>query len=192
MSKERPGSPRARLFVALDLPEAARADIVSWRERALAGRADLRPVAVEALHVTLVFLGYLPEKEIERTAAIAFEPLGGMAAPTLAVRELRAVPPRSPRLFALDLADDDGGARAVLAAAADALAGARLYKPEKRPFWPHITIARVKRGERRAAPLAGPQPPAHPFVAADVTLYRSHLSPRGASYEALGRLRLGG
>jgi 2'-5' RNA ligase len=165
---------------------------VSWRERALAGRADLRPVAVEALHVTLVFLGYLPEKEIERTAAIAFEPLAGMTAPSLAVRELRAVPPRSPRLFALDLTDDDGGARAVQAAAADALAAARLYKPEKRSFWPHITIARVKRGERRAAPLEGPQPPAQPFVAADVTLYRSHLSPRGARYEALGRLHLGG
>ena len=34
--------------------------------------------------------------------------------------------------------------------------------------------------------------PSAPFDAADVTLYRSHLSPRGARYEALERLRLDG
>jgi RNA 2',3'-cyclic 3'-phosphodiesterase len=164
---------------------------VAWREEALAGRTDVRPVAVEALHVTLVFLGYLPEKEIARVASTAFEPLDGLPAPSLSVRELRAVPPRAPRLFALDLADEGGRASGVQAAAADALAAARLYRPEKRPFWPHITFARVKRGERRPRPLDGPPPPPDPFEASEVTLYRSHLSPRGARYEALERLPLG-
>jgi RNA 2',3'-cyclic 3'-phosphodiesterase len=164
---------------------------VSWREEALAGRADVRLVSVEALHVTLVFLGYLPEKEIARIASTAFEPLEGLPAPRLSVRELRGVPPRAPRLFALDLADEEQRASAVQAAASDALAAARLYRPEKRPFWPHITFARVKRGERRPRPLGGPPPPAEPFEASVVTLYRSHLSPRGARYEALERLHLG-
>jgi 2'-5' RNA ligase len=145
---------------------------------------------VEALHVTLVFLGYLPEREIARVASTAFGPLEGLAAPRLAVREVRAVPPRSPRLFALDLDDEDGRTVALQGAASDALAAAKLYRPEKRPFWPHITVARVKRGERRPPPLDGPAPPSDPFEAAVVTLYRSHLSPRGASYEALERLRL--
>jgi 2'-5' RNA ligase len=163
---------------------------VAWREQALAGRSDLRPVSVEALHVTLVFLGYLPEKEIERVAATAFDPLDGLAAPRLTVCEVRGVPPRAPRLFALDLDDDGGRAGAVQAAASDALAAAKLYRPEKRPFWPHITVARAKRGERRPPPLEGPPPPSGPFAAAVVTLYRSHLSPRGARYEALERLQL--
>ncbi len=162
-----------------------------WRERVLAGRRDLRPVAVEALHVTLVFLGYLPEKEIGRVTSTAFRRLGGMDVPRLAVREVRGVPPRSPRLFALDLADESERATAVQAAASDALAAAKLCRPEKRPFWPHVTIARLKRGERRPPPLEGPQPPQEPFVASVVTLYRSHLSPRGARYEALERLHLG-
>jgi RNA 2',3'-cyclic 3'-phosphodiesterase len=164
---------------------------VAWREQALAGRGDLRPLAVEALHVTLVFLGYLPEREIARVASTAFEPLGALRAPTLAVRELRGVPPRSPRLFALDLADEGERASALQGAAAGALGAARLYRPEKRPFWPHITIARLKRGERRPAPLESPPAPQEPFRAAVVTLYRSHLSPRGARYEALERLHLG-
>lgn len=164
---------------------------MDWREAALAGRKDLRPVAAEALHVTLVFLGYLPEKEIGTAAATAFGVLGGLAPARLAIKDVRPVPPRDPRLFALDLSDEEGRATAIHSAAADALAAARLYRPEKRPFWPHLTVARVKRGERRAPPVDGEGLPGAPFDAAVVTLYRSHLSPRGARYEALERLSLG-
>ena len=178
--------------MALDLPEPARADIVAWRERALKDRRDLRPLAVEALHVTLVFLGYRPEKEIGKVASTAFAALEDLAVPRLAVQDVRAVPPRDPRLFALDLLDADERATAVHQAASDALAAAKLYRPEKRPFWAHITFARVKRGERRAPAVDAPGLPTAPFDATDVTLYRSHLSPRGARYEALERLRLGG
>jgi RNA 2',3'-cyclic 3'-phosphodiesterase len=147
-------------------------------------------VAVEALHVTLVFLGYLPEKEIAKTATTAFAPLEKLSAPRLAVQAVKAVPPRDPRLFALDLADENDRATTVQQAASDALAAAKLYRPEKRPFWPHITFARVKRGVRRAPPVDAPGLPQDAFDATDVTLYRSHLSPRGARYEPLERLRL--
>lgn len=163
---------------------------MAWRERALRGRRDLRPVAVEALHVTLVFLGYLPEKEIPRVCSTAFDAVKGLAVPRLAVGDVKAVPPRDPRLFALDLSDDDARATAVQRAASDALAAARLYKPEKRAFWPHVTVARVKRGERRVPPIEADGLPADAFDAPAVTLYRSHLSPRGARYEALERIRL--
>ncbi len=67
------------------------------------------------------------------------------------------------------------------AAVADALAGAGLYEPEKRPFWPHVTLARVRRGERVRRVAAG-DPPA-PFRADRVVLYRSTLRPDGAVYE---------
>ena len=187
---KRPGSPRARLFLALDLPEAARSTLVDWRSEALAGRDDLRALAPEALHVTLVFLGYLPEKEIPTVARTAFEALAGFEPPRLSVSEVKPIPPRSPRLFAFDLADEDGRAVAVQAATSDALAAARFYNPEKRPFWPHVTFARVKRGVSRAAPLDASAPVLEPFEAPDVTLYRSILRPQGAQYEPQERLRL--
>ena len=53
-------------------------------------------MAPEALHVTLVFLGYLPEKEIATVASAAFAALADLAPPRLAVWEVRAVPPRDP------------------------------------------------------------------------------------------------
>jgi 2'-5' RNA ligase len=188
--KERPGSPRARLFLALDLPAAYRSALAAWRDDAIRARDDLRPVKEEALHVTLVFLGYRPEKEIERIAVAAFDAVRGLPPARLSAGDVKPLPPRRPRLFALDLQDPDGAAVAIQAAASDALAAARFYRPEKRPFWPHVTFARVKR-DRRAGPFDAPPPPAEPFEAGDVTLYRSRLSPQGASYEPLERLRLG-
>ncbi|MEX2194829.1 MAG: RNA 2',3'-cyclic phosphodiesterase [Thermoleophilaceae bacterium] len=187
--RRRPGSPRARLFLALDPPAAVRDELGAWRDSLCAGRDDLRPVAPGALHVTLVFLGYRPEKEIEAIAEAAFEPLRGRGPLELRPAGVRALPPRRPRLFALDLEDAGGACAALQADAEGALAAARFHRPEKRKFWPHVTLARVKR-DRRAGPLEAPGELPGAFSAADVVLYRSLLSPRGARYEPLARLVL--
>jgi RNA 2',3'-cyclic 3'-phosphodiesterase len=180
--------PRARLFVALDLPEEARASIGSWRDGLIVDRRDLRPVHAEALHVTLVFLGWQDESAAPRMAEAAFEALPGGPAPRLTPAAVRSLPPRNPRLFALDLDDEGGRASALQAAASAALEAGGWYRPEKRPFWPHLTLARVKRGERRVAALPDrPPPPSKPFEAPVVTLYRSTLRPQGALYEPLAR-----
>jgi 2'-5' RNA ligase len=184
--------PRARMFVALDLPAEARDAIAAWRDELVAGRADLRPVAPEALHVTLAFLGWQDEATAERIAETAFGAAAGMAAPRLTATEPAAIPPRgAPRLFALDLADDGGRAVALQGAVSDALEAARFYRPEKRPFWPHVTLARVKRGARAGPLPESPRPPSAPFEAAELTLYRSTLRPQGALYEPLARGRAG-
>jgi 2'-5' RNA ligase len=180
--------PRARMFLALDLPEEARARLVTWRDALLDGRRDVRPVPPEALHVTLVFLGWQDESAAARIAEAAFGALPGPPPPRLAAGGVRAVPPRDPRLFALDLDDEGGRAMALQQSASDALEAGGWYRPEKRPFWPHITLARVKRGERRVPPP--PELPAAPgdaFEASLVTLYRSTLRPQGAIYEPLAR-----
>jgi 2'-5' RNA ligase len=180
-----------RLFLALDLPPAVREALVGWRTDALAGRDDLRPVAPEALHVTLVFLGYQYEKDVARIWSAAREAASPCSAPALVPEGVVPVPPRgAPRLFALDLEDRGGDCVALQAAASGALTAARLYRPEKRPFWPHVTLARVKKSVRRAAPLEG-SPSLEPFTASVVTLYRSVLRPQGALYEPLERLTLG-
>jgi 2'-5' RNA ligase len=176
--------------VALDLPERVRLELAAWRDSLVEGRADLRPVRAEALHVTLVFLGWQDEAAAEAIAAAAFERVA--AAPVLRATGVRPLPPRNPRLFALDLEDEDGRASTLQAGVSDALEAGGWYTPEKRPFWPHITLARVKRGERRVAALAdAPAPPADAFSAAELTLYRSTLRPQGALYEPLARVELG-
>lgn len=199
MTKERLKSPRARLFVALDLPEPIRERLVDWQGRALDDLA-LRPIAPQALHVTLCFLGYRPEKDIDRIATVmrSVEPRPA---------ELRFAPesvpvPRSrPRLYAIDAESE--GAVALQAELSDRLETERFFEPEKRPFWSHVTVARVRPekgsrgGGRRGRPRAVERPPAplpdallEPFSAARVTLYRSLLRPTGAEYVRLSGLNL--
>jgi RNA 2',3'-cyclic 3'-phosphodiesterase len=180
------------MFVALDLPSEARAALAAWRDELVEGRRELRPVREEALHVTLVFLGWQDEKAADAIAEAAFGAAReAAAAPVLRAGDVRPLPPRAPRLFALDLSDEEGRATAVQGAVSDALESGRWYRPEKRPFWPHLTLARVKRGERRVAPLPdAPPPPGEEFTANELTLYRSTLRPQGALYEPLARTKL--
>jgi 2'-5' RNA ligase len=183
--------PRARMFVALDLPAGARSALAAWRDELVEGRRDLRPVRAEALHVTLVFLGWQDEKAADAIASAAFEACAGLPAARLQAGGIRPLPPRDPRLFALDLDDEEGRAGAVQSAISAALEAGRWYRPEKRPFWPHLTLARVKRGERRVPPLAdAPAPPAEAFTAGRLTLYRSTLRPQGAIYDSLAQVAL--
>jgi 2'-5' RNA ligase len=167
-----------------------RGQLAEWRDQLVAGRDDLRPVAEEALHVTLAFLGYRPEQEaaaiVEAMASAVQE---RATSPLLAAGEVKPIPPRRPRLFALDLDDPDGMCARLQQAVSDALEAGRLYKPEKRPFWPHVTLARVKRNQR-ADPLPAEAPPLDPFRAAQLTLYRSTLRPQGAQYDSLATVTL--
>jgi len=194
MAKERLKSPRARLFVALDLPDEVREGIVVWGREALADPA-LRPVAPESLHVTLAFLGYRPEKEIERIAAAVEESAG--PAPWVEMRDPEQRPPRGrARLFALPAISP--GAEALQAGLEQRLVEEGFYEPEKRPFWPHVTVARVRpeaRGSRRPAVVAEPPGPlpqglSEPRIAVRMTLYRSVLQPTGARYVPLAQVEL--
>jgi RNA 2',3'-cyclic 3'-phosphodiesterase len=190
---ERLKSPRARLFVAVDLPAAVLDPLAEWRSRQLGDVPGARLVAPESLHVTLVFLGYQYERDIERIASICFDqnpPAGPFELRPVA---LEAVPPRRPRLYALALEDAGGALGAWQAQLSTALHGARLYEPEKRPFWAHVTLARGKRDRplpRLDGPVGVPPELRRPFAAQHATLYRSTLTPRGAIYDPLARLDL--
>lgn len=194
VTKGRLKSPRARLFVALDLPEEVRAGIVAWGSRELTDPA-LRVVPPESLHVTLAFLGYMPEREIGPLGEIV-EGLAGVA-PEVRLSGPAAKPsPRRARLFALPA--ESPAAIELQAGLEEKLVAKRLYKPEKRPFWPHVTVARVKpegKGSRR--PRRVERPPGglpkdllQAAVCRRVTLYRSELKPSGAEYRPLAQVKL--
>jgi 2'-5' RNA ligase len=194
MAKERLKSPRARLFVALDLPEELRDGIVAWGRQEL-GDPALRVVPPESLHITLAFLGYLPEKEIGRLGEIVKSLVA--PAPSIELGDPIAKPSRKrPRLFVLPASSP--GAVTLQAALEETLATERLYKPEKRPFWPHVTVARVKsegRGSKRPRrverqPGGLPKDLLQPTNLVRTTLYRSEIQPQGARYAPLAQVEL--
>jgi RNA 2',3'-cyclic 3'-phosphodiesterase len=187
---------RARLFVALELPGAVRAELEVWGAAQLPEQAGLRVVEPEALHVTLCFLGWRPVDQVERIAA-TYE-----AAASGPIAELTLGAPtwlgtRRARVIAVALADASGELARLQKAIAQALLAAGCYEPEARPFLAHVTVARVGRRDQLIRRELEPPAPIT-FEGRDVTLFRSWAGlgarrrPTGAKYEALRTTSLRG
>jgi 2'-5' RNA ligase len=180
--------------VALDLPEGVRAGLAEWQRRELTDPA-LRPVPAENLHLTLAFLGWQAEKDFGRVAEAALAT--GAAAPETALlpEPVGRPPGKRPRLFAIEA--DAPEVVELQAEVSGRLERARLYEPEQRPFWPHLTVARVRperKGGRKPAEVGRPPgglggTPVR-FRPTRLVVFRSHLHPSGARYEPMAELEL--
>jgi 2'-5' RNA ligase len=166
------------------LPDRFRAGLDRWRSQVFEGSEEVRLPNPASLHVTLVFLGYQAERDVPRIAESTFAETPRSF--TLRADRLAPVPPRRARLYALGLREEAGELAGWQRRLSDRLEQAGLYEPEKRPFWPHVTMARVRRpGRGPQAPSEVPDELSGPFAAGRVTLYRSTLRREGALYEPL-------
>lgn len=188
-----------RLFVAIELPDAARAavaDAIASLERAAPPRT-LRPVRSEGVHLTLKFLGATAETRVPaiiealREAASRSKPCAlRIGAPGVFGGR------RNVRVAWLGVAGEADALAALAAAVDDALAPLG-FAPDRRPFAAHLTLARVRDessppDRERIADAVDALPRAEAsWTASEVTLMRSTLAPGGARYDAVARLLLG-
>lgn len=192
-----------RAFLAITLPPQLRGTLVTCRETFQALDPAWIPekwVAEENLHVTLRFLGTIPEMACDLIAEEAAPVLARIAPYRLRLETVRAVPrPRSASM--LWVGAGTGAAETVeLAGEIDRAAAFLNLKPEERALNAHATLVRARR----------PLPVSHEALDAvehvlhragerdvtmsvrEVTLYESTLTPRGPVYSELAVLPLGG
>jgi 2'-5' RNA ligase len=153
----------------------------------------------ELLHVTLCFLGNHLAGEMDALAdqiALCEGKAGNLSlgAPVW-------LPTRNPRVLAVELHDERGWLSRLQVEVIAAIKQASGWqpddtshtgvsderagtKPTKRRFHPHVTVARLRRGAAPQERILPPTPSAS-FTPREVVLYRSWLSPQGASYEAV-------
>lgn len=178
-----------RLFVAVEIPEAQRRAVAAAVVPLRAAVPSARWVAEGAWHVTLCFLGATPPEQVEPVAGVARAVAAAGSPVPLHLAGLGAFPSeRRARVLWVGLVGAEP-LGAVAAALAEGYAALGLPR-EERPWRPHLTLARL----REAAPVdlgAGAGLRTDEFVASEIVLFRSHLRPAGAVYEALGRFRLG-
>ena len=189
-----------RLFVALDPPDLVRRRLTALQERlkAASGRraGEVKWVQVENVHLTLQFLGAVPEDRVEvvkaamATAAASTQPLH------LELRGVGGFPSaRRARVLWAGI-DGDIAPLAKLVAALGKHLGPLGFPPEDRPFSPHLTLGRSRDSGGApglAAALAqSSDVHAAPWRASELVLFQSHLSPAGPRYEPLARAPLGG
>jgi 2'-5' RNA ligase len=174
-----------RLFVAIDPPPAALEHLAAFVDDLGTVRAGVRVTARSLWHVTLAFLGEVPEDRLPR--AIAAVDLAVEGGPTGIGARLAGGGRFGRGKFTILWAGVDGDLGPLRKAATRALKSRRLAFDDQK-FHPHLTLARpgdkVPREVVAAdlAALAGYEGPQ--WTVDRLVLYRSHLGPR-PSYEAL-------
>ena len=177
---------RVRLFVAVPVADGL-LDHVRAAQAALPASCHLRLLGPDQLHVTLAFIGEVePSAAAEAAAVVATVPSGCGGEARLADCLLLPSPARA-RVIALAVDDAAGVFAGLYERVMSGLEAAAVMRREKRPFRPHLTIARL-RMPTALQPKA--QCESAPYPVSSVCLYRSELSREGARYTVLTRTTL--
>lgn len=192
MARDRAARPEAkplRLFVAIEVPDEVK-DVVEgafapWRE----SFPQARWVPRENLHVTLKFLGRtwprLADWVPHRVEAAALD----VSRFTARVHGVGSFP-SAKRGRALWAGFDDTDPLAALAAEIEASLGDE-FPVEKRPFHPHLTVARSDPPLKLPAAYTATELESDEWEVGHVILFRSHLGRPAPRYEPLARFPLG-
>ena len=179
-----------RLFVAVGLDAQTReaVDRISSAVRELmvqkgaSGRVTW--VRKDRMHLTVLFLGAADEALERRLLGALAEPIP-LTPFALDFRGLGCFPSKgSPRVLWLRA---DLGADRLCRVHDEIMRRIGDRKPGREPFNPHLTLARFRDRVRRAdlEEIAARPAFAGPCLIDRVTLYESHLSPKGPAYEPL-------
>jgi 2'-5' RNA ligase len=180
-----------RLFYAVELPEEIKERlaprVMSLRDLG----PHVRPVGRTGFHLTLLFLGDQPN-----TALLEFGEIGRAAVAPARPCTIALGPVGTfPRVSFLTLT----GELETLAVISNVLKEScipYLESPDDRPFKPHMTLARHKTNIRPQekerisgifAEFGG-----FSWVADELILFESELTPKGAVYTVVERFRFGG
>ena len=136
-----PSEPTQRLFFALwpeEEPRQALARAIAKAARSTGGRA----VATANLHVTLAFLGSVPQRRVSEVKRLAERAAADcvLEAPLSLRFETLAYWPRQQLLCAL--ASEEAPTATALAEALKDAAAAAGFTPDLKPFRAHVTVAR--------------------------------------------------
>ena len=181
-----------RLFIAVDIPEFIKDDIYNFAGALLKEEKQIKLVPAPNIHITLKFLGNINtgkinkiEKSIKKTAdafrRFKYEINGKINAfPNL----------NNARVVFLEIGNGGREISEIYNELENNLSRVKIRK-DKRKFFPHITIARIK-NKKNIEQLVNN----HGMDSVDwlncskITLFESWLKPQGAEYTILGKFSL--
>lgn len=169
--------PTRRLFFALWPDEAMRYAMAHTTDEA-ARASGGRPVPASNLHVTLAFLGAVPEERLPELAGAARAAATALAGPLELVFD-RLEYWRAARLLCALPSEAPEWAAALARRLQERLIESG-FAPDLRPFRPHVTLV-------RKVPLPGPMHAMHPVVwrFTELALVESRTLPTGPVYSVL-------
>jgi RNA 2',3'-cyclic 3'-phosphodiesterase len=180
-----------RSFLALEV-SAPVVDYLSGVIERLSKRTrDIKWVKKDAIHITLKFLGEI-EEALAPKILEALQPIGSRFAPSMiSLKEIDAFPSRRrARVVIVRLDKGTDEMKAIFEAVEEGLTGFD-FEREAREYTPHITLGRM----RTPQPFPdGDLPPLEKMVSTvdGLVLFKSKLTPGGAIYTPVWKIKLGG
>lgn len=182
-----------RAFLAVRPSDGVLAEIASASAELAAASSEVRWLPSDGLHVTLKFLGDVPEAEVPGIERALEERFLESSPVDVELRGLGVFPNwKKPRIVWAGL---HGDGLVELVDAAERALSPLGFPPEGREFEPHLTIGRLRsmRGweSLSRALQAARERSFGAFRIREVTLYKSVLRPEGSLYTPLRTFALG-
>jgi len=177
------GDERQRLFVAVPLPGELEA-LVRRAQESLAAVRELRVLKPEQLHVTLAFIGEVDAGKAAIARSVVESVPADMGGEAVIGGFLPLPSPSRARVVALELADEQGVFAGLFETVMGGLEAGGVMKREKRPFRPHLTIARLR---TPCAVRPRYESEQARFAVQSVCLYQSELRRERAVYTVVCR-----
>jgi 2'-5' RNA ligase len=183
-----------RTFIAIELPEEIKKQIEKLQAPLKRTRAYVSWVKPGNIHVTLKFLGEVPEEKIDDVFSATERAVEGIGSFGMSLKGTGGFPNlRRPRVIWIGT----GSGAEELSRLAERMEQEMEkigFPKENRKFSPHFTIGRVK-SPRNIEELAGKVESAEfqteEIRVTEVVVMRSQLNPAGAIYTPLKKVPLG-
>jgi 2'-5' RNA ligase len=186
-----------RCFIAIDIPEDIRAELAGLQKE-LAGQVDLRKgdvkwVEPESMHLTLKFLGEVPDQQIVEVCNITKEVASRYPEFDFAVREGGSFGGHSARVLWIGAGLDCPELLELQQDLEDELADAGWPK-ESRQFSGHLTLCRIRNshaGEKLGKAIEQYKDYDLGLVhAGAIIVFESQLTAQGPLYTPMGTYKL--
>jgi 2'-5' RNA ligase len=179
-----------RLFIAIDLDDGIKENIKNLTADLKRSMQGVKWVRDEGIHITLKFLGEVPESKVEMITKTLEQVSTRYEALDIEICHLGRFPERGdPRIIWVGALESTGILK-DLALDIEKELGKIGFEREKRSFKPHVTLGRVRRGRGSgkisSLMLENKVISFGSFQAKHIYLIRSILRPDGARYEKIG------
>ena len=179
-----------RVFCAIEIPEQVRARVLQHIDRLRACVPDAKASwSREAnIHLTLKFLGEIPDSAVIKLSNSASRAVSGLTPFALQLKQTGVFPnQRQPRVMWLGISDPSGKLHELNRRLEDE-AAKEGFARDGRPFHPHLTVARLRQPQdARTLATAHQQLDFEPveIPVSELLVIRSELSSAGSKYTTI-------
>jgi 2'-5' RNA ligase len=182
-----------RTFIAIEISTEVKSAVAAVQNELSRAEADIAWINSEDIHLTLKFLGEIDKQQFTAIQEACVETATRFHPFTLSIRGTGVFPnPRHPRVLWVGLAGETETLEDLQEQLDERMASIG-FEPEEKDFRPHLTIGRLKSNRNVKDLLARADAYSLPnlsFEVGEIVLMKSDLSPAGARYSELAKVKM--